>query len=239
MGPSMPKGPVAPDPPEVLALVTDGMLLVDPIVRQLRAELSMQVPQDEMISFGHEGLLRAARSFDRTRRVPFERWATVKIRGAMLEGMRRESLLPRRLYAQLRAILAANHTEEGLIEADASSPPSTAEAADARLTAYLTAMATSMALGSLATHDQEILDALEDGRGTPEDEAIREDLKARVRAAIAEQPDQERRMLERYYFEEKTLEDASGGLSRSWSSRLLAQAVAALARSLRRANVEP
>jgi RNA polymerase sigma factor for flagellar operon FliA len=80
------------------------------------------------------------------------------------------------------------------------------------------------------------LNAVEDERGTPEDEAIREELRARVRAAVAGRPEQERRMLEGYYFQGKTLEQASGGLSRSWSSRLLARATVGVAKALQRSG---
>ena len=52
-------------------------------------------------------------------------------------------------------------------------------------------------------------------------------LGARVREAIKTLPEKERRLLEMYYFEEKTLEDAGGamGLSKSWACRLHARAV--------------
>jgi DNA-directed RNA polymerase specialized sigma24 family protein len=99
-------------------------------------------------------------------------------------------------------------------------------------------MATSMALGILNVRDEEALEAIEDERGTVEEEAIREQMNARVRAAIAERPERERKMLEGYYFEGKSLEEASGGLSRSWSSRLLATATSGVALSLRRAGFE-
>jgi RNA polymerase sigma factor for flagellar operon FliA len=225
------------DSPEVLARVTAGMPLIGAIVRQLRTQLSLQMPEDELASFAHEGLLTAARSFDPSRGVPFERWVAVKARGAVLEWLRRQGVLSRALHARLRAIIASNDAEEGLIEEDAGGAKTTPEGADARLTAYLTVMATSLALGSLTVRDGDgVLSKLEDGSETVEEKTMREELRAHVREAIAERPPRERELLERYYFEDKTLEEASGGLSRSWSSRLLAQATAGVARSLRRAG---
>jgi len=230
----------APDSPEVLALVNAGLPLVEPVARELRVQLSPQISRDDLVSFAHEGLLLAARTFDPARGVRFERWARVKLRGAMLEGLRRQSELSRRLHARLRAVLAANDAEEGLLEGDGSAIPSTPEAADARLTDYLVTMATSLALGPLTIRDGDrFLDELEDGRESVEEQAIRAQLKSRVRAAIAERPPHERAMLERYYIEEMPLEEASGGMSRSWASRLLAKATRGVARSLRRAQFEP
>ena len=235
---SMTQGPPAADSPEVLTFVREGMALVEPILRHVGAELTLQQPMEDLVSFGNEGLLMAARTFDPTRKVPFEHWATVKIRSRVLEGVRRESVLSRRLYARLRAIIAANDAEEGLLEGDPSPPRLTPESADARLTAHLEVMATSMALGSLTLHDRAELEAIEDDRGTVEEQTIREELRARVRQAIAERPEQERMLLERYFFEGKTLEESSGGLARSWSSRLMAQAIAAVGRALRRMNID-
>jgi len=232
------QGPDAHDPPEVIALVAEGMPLVEPVVRQLQTQLAARVDAEDLVALGYQGVLVAARTFEKARHVPFDRWATLKIRGAILDGLRREGQMSRYFHARLRALAAANDAEEGLIDEDASSPPSTPEAADERLTSYLTAIATSMAMGSMMVHDDGLLEAIEDERGTLEDEAMREQLKSSVRAAIADRPTQEREMLERYYFEGRPLEEASGGLSRSWSSRLLAQATAGVARSLRRARFE-
>jgi RNA polymerase sigma factor for flagellar operon FliA len=238
MSTSMIQGAPEHDPPEVIALVAEAMPLVDPIVRQLRTLFAISVEQDDLVALGYQGALIAARTFDKVRYVPFDRWATVKIRGAIIDGLRREAQMSRRLHARLRGLAAANDAEEGLLDEGASSPPSSPEAADERLTDYLAAIATSMAAGTMMISDAEVLDAIEDERGTVEDETIREELKAYVRAAIAEQPAAEREILERYYFEGKPLDQASGGLSRSWSSRLLARGMSGVARSLKRANFE-
>src|SRR5690606_9100026 len=54
-----------------------------------------------------------------------------------------------------------------------------------------------------------------------------EQMRRRVRAAIERLPEKERRLLQGYYFENKTLEEAGAeiGQSKSWASRLHARAV--------------
>jgi RNA polymerase sigma factor for flagellar operon FliA len=62
----------------------------------------------------------------------------------------------------------------------------------------------------------------------PADERLElEQQKKRVRAAIAQLPEKERKLLEGYYFQAKTLEEAGAeiGQSKSWASRLHARAV--------------
>src|SRR5690606_31744792 len=57
----------------------------------------------------------------------------------------------------------------------------------------------------------------------PPDQRIEiEQMRVRVREAIAQLPDKERKLLEGYYFKGKTLEEAGAeiGQSKSWASRL-------------------
>ncbi len=62
----------------------------------------------------------------------------------------------------------------------------------------------------------------------PADERLElEQMKSRVRAAIEKLPEKERKLLQGYYFQAKTLEEAGAeiGQSKSWASRLHARAV--------------
>jgi RNA polymerase sigma factor for flagellar operon FliA len=231
--PSAFEPPASPDAHDVLARIELAFALIPAVVRQVKRDLALGMPDDELTSFGSEGALSAGRTFDPSHGVPFERWAALKIRGKVLDGLRTHAPLPRRSYQQLRALLAEHHTAEGIIEEDSVSSSESADAADLRLSSRLATLATAMALGTLFASDPEILDGIEDRGVTAEDEIIREELKARVRAAVAVRPERERDILERYYFQDMTLAEASRGLSRSWSSRLLARATEGVGKTLR------
>jgi RNA polymerase sigma factor for flagellar operon FliA len=231
--------------------VTAEMPLVGIIAGQLRRQLGPGVEYDELVSLGREGLLSAARSFDPDRAVPFRRWANIRVRGAMIDGVRSQATLPRRLYVRLRAFESGDRFAEALHEEDAASlgslgaqpqtPELTAEKADERLGVYLSGIATAMAMGLVSGKD----DAAEmdapagDPAASAETLLARQELLAHARAAIAELPATERRLLERHYFDDVTFEDAARelGLSKSWASRLHARAIEAVTRSLRRAKV--
>jgi RNA polymerase sigma factor for flagellar operon FliA len=225
------------DPPEVRARITEALTFVPMVIQQLRKVRFSRDRRDDLVSFGNEGALSAARTYDASQGVPFKRWATIRIRGALVDGLRAHGELSRRLHEQLRALEAANWADEGMALGEGGSTPASAAAADARLTDRLAAMATAYAAGMLTTRDEDVLEAVHDGRGTPEEEVARAELEAAVRAAIAERPEDERLLLERYYFEEQSMSEASGGLSRSWACRLHAQAIDGLAKTLRRARV--
>jgi RNA polymerase sigma factor FliA len=219
--------------PEVTARIGAALALVPAIVRQMTALLFVRVARkDDLVSYANEGALTAGRSYDATYGVPFNRWAALKIRGAIIDGLRGDSILSRRMHARLRAIGAALLTHEGAVWTEGEPAPASGEAADVCITDRLAAMATAYAAGTLLARDEQTLQSLEDPRGTPEEELARRQLKNAVCAAIAERPEAERSLLERYYFEGATMAEASGGRSRSWASRLHARAIGGVAKSL-------
>jgi RNA polymerase sigma factor for flagellar operon FliA len=234
------KGPsaasTAPDGPEVLERFHAQQDLVDLNARQVARRLAgAPVTLDDLRSFGREGLLQAARTFDESHGVPFRRWANLRIRGAMIDGVRQWGNLPRRIYRELRAIAAADRVQETYDEEDAAKPAATPEAADARVSSYLAGIATALALGSVASgQDGPEATSPDD---TPEELAMTAELVARVKGALPLLPSAERTLIERHYFADETLDQAAAslGLSKSWGSRLHARAIEALARHLRRA----
>ncbi len=211
--------------------------LVDINARQLARRIgSCAITLDDLRSFGQEGLLRAARSFDASRGVPFRRWANLRIRGAMIDGVRQWGALPRRVFHELRAIAAADRMQGAYDEEETAHATTTPAAADSRLTTYLAGLATAMSLGGAGSAAAEPAD---DG-ATPEERAIHADLIELIKQIVSGLPDAERTLVERHYFGDETLDQAaqSLGLSKSWGSRLHARAIDAIARELKKGGVE-
>jgi RNA polymerase sigma factor FliA len=225
----------AGDSPQTLARFHAELDLVDLVARQMARRIATTVTLDDLRSFGREGLLQAARTFDESRGVPFRRWANLRIRGAMIDGVRQWGELPRRVYRELRALEAGDRMLEAYDEQDAAAPATTAQEADDRLTAYLAGISTAIAVGTMAAAPRDSVDA--EGRSvTPEDLVESAEMAARLRAIVAELSDRERTLIERHYFGDETLDAASAslGLSKSWGSRLHARAIESIARELRK-----
>ena len=235
------RAPVVPqtrDTPETLARFSAELSLVEVCARQIARRIGAVVTLDDLRSFGREGLLAAARTFDASRGVPFRRWANMRIRGAMIDGVRKWGELPRRVYRELRALEAGDRVLEVYDEEDAANPALTPEAADARLNAYLAGMATAIALGTMVAVGES-----SDGEGgdaTPEDLVGRAELGMRLREIVKKLPDRERTIIERHYFGEETLDAAAAalGLSKSWGSRLHARAIEIIGRELRQSSAK-
>ncbi len=228
----------AADSPEVVARVMGELSLVDAIARQLRRELGGKVMLDDLVSFGREGLLQAARTFDPAVGVPFRRWASYRVRGAMLDGVRSLSMLPRSVYERLRAIEGAHHTSEGAAEEGSAQPGTTAEEADARLGTYLAGIATAVAMGLLATPAAGTVGEAVDQRPSADEALARAQTVAAVKEAVLTLPEQERHLIQRHYFEDVRLDDAASelGLSKSWGSRLHTRAIESITRHMKRAR---
>jgi RNA polymerase sigma factor for flagellar operon FliA len=224
----------AADSPEVRARVEEGLSLVDIIARQMVRQLPGSVELDELISLGREGLLSAAQTFDPSLGVPFRRWANIRVRGAILDGVRATARLPRRLHKRLQAFEAGDRVAEAMHEEDAALPPADPERADERLGVYLSGIATGMAMGLIGAHEE--AEEPDDKGASPEELLARRQLFAQIRELMTKLPDAERQLLERHYFGGTNFDEVAKdlGLSKSWASRLHARGIEAITRGLRR-----
>jgi RNA polymerase sigma factor FliA len=74
--------------------LTDGLTLVRQIAKQLLRCLPQHIELDELIALGNLGLVEARQRFV-PRGVPFGAFAARRIRGAMLDGLRKSDVLTR------------------------------------------------------------------------------------------------------------------------------------------------
>jgi RNA polymerase sigma factor for flagellar operon FliA len=224
----------------VLARVKGELALVEIIARQLYRTTGKRVPLDDLLSYGREGLLIAARIFEPNRGVPFRRWANLRVRGAMIDGIRKNTELPRRVYRNLMAMIAADEVQEVLTEEDAASHALNKQDAEKKLEGYLVGIATAMAVGMLSSRNADDLAKIRDTEDSPEEQAARAQVKAKLHAQIETLPEKEKEILVRHYIDDMTLENAASamGLSKSWGSRLHARAVQMLGERLAIAPLE-
>lgn len=89
-------------PPEID--VQKHLPLVKKLAGMLMARLPASVEMDDLVQVGIIGLIDAARQFDPLQGVQFETFASQRIRGAMLDELRREDWLPRQARRQARQI---------------------------------------------------------------------------------------------------------------------------------------
>lgn len=88
-------------------LVHRHSAMVKRIAWHLKARLPASVEIGDLIQAGMIGLLEAARNYVQARNSSFEAYANLRIRGAMLDEMRRTDWTPRSVYRRLREVMDA------------------------------------------------------------------------------------------------------------------------------------
>jgi len=222
-------------------LVEQHLHLVHSLAAKLKRRLGKTMEPGDLVGYGTQGLIEAAKKFDPKHGVAFGTFAYYRIRGAMFDGMRTMAWYSRADYARFRAeerenqYLASAADQDGAVQAAGAS----GEPADkGRLLEEISETLDSVAAIHITSmHAAE--DIPDDNFESAEHLAESAEERARVREALATLPQKERRLLELYYFADMNLDSAGAklGLSKSWASRLHARAVRLLREALAETDV--
>ena len=201
--------------------------LVERVVRRLQRELDLSCDLDDLRAWGQQGLWEAKGRFDANRGVRFSTFAYYRVRGAVIDGVRKQGWLKRRAYAKLKAFEAADALGEQLSESEAQSPSASATARAAQIGDVLGKISAAYMLSAVGQGAEDVPDTPEELLGEAEARGV-------VKRGLFALPERERVLLEAIYFEGVTIEEAGGrlGLSKSWASRMHAKALERLRKNL-------
>jgi len=204
--------------------------LVRRIAHHLMARLPSSVSVEDLIQSGMIGLLEASASYDPARGASFETFAGIRIRGAMIDEVRRGDWSPRSVHRNARRVAESMRKVELRSGGDAS------DAAVARelgvgIEEYHAMLQDT--LGSRLFSLDELMDEEHGERASfgsaahdPAALATRERLAGAIGAEIARLPERERLVLSLYYDDELNLKEIGLVLevSESRVSQILSQA---------------
>ena len=187
------------------------------IVKHTRAQLGLECDVEDLVAFAFEGLLDARRRFDASRGVQFKSFAYYRVRGALVDGVRRMAYLPRRAYARLKAAEAADLDGEPAAEAQHGAAAPDAEHALRALDGALGRIAAAYTVAASA----------EQGEDDPEHALLARERRDRVQRALATLPEQEQFLIRGHYIDGRNFDELAAelGLSKSWASRLHTRAL--------------
>jgi RNA polymerase sigma factor for flagellar operon FliA len=214
--------------------------LVKRIALHMIARLPASVQLDDLIQAGMIGLLEAAQKFDGSKGASFETYAGIRIRGAIVDEMRRGDWVPRSVHRNTRRITEAMN----YLEARLGREPTDAEIAaemDISLSEYH-AMANDSVSGRLFSldetlHEEEInttqISVSEMLQG-PAEVTQRKELQKALAEAIDDLPEREKLVLSLYYEEEMNLKEIGLvlGVSESRVCQIHSQAALKLKKKL-------
>jgi RNA polymerase sigma factor for flagellar operon FliA len=205
----------------------------------IAAEVMMKLPPDlerkDVQGWAELGLVEAAHSFDPSRRVQFTTFAYYRIKGAIYDGLRKMGWYPKGRYRQMRFEMNAN---EQLRDASSELRQSTSPEAQLQELKSLTSNLMSCYMLSLESLPQE---PVCENQISAEEAVIRSQQRSRLRQALTQLPEMNRRVLEYCYFHELTLEQIGQklGLSRSWVCRIHAKSLEMVRKQLTGAPLPP
>ncbi|NLI89189.1 MAG: FliA/WhiG family RNA polymerase sigma factor [Epulopiscium sp.] len=211
-----------------------------PLVKYIAGRLNMylgeNVEYDDLISYGVFGLIDAIDKFDPDREVKFETYASLRIRGSIIDHIRKMDWVPRSLrkqekdlreaYTELENTLGRPATDEEMINHLGISPEEFHKISKDANIASLTSLEYHMEQGRNA----EISDTNPNQLGSPEAHMEELETERMLAAAIGQLTDRERKIITLYYYEELTLKEISAimGVSESRISQIHTKAISRL-----------
>ncbi|WP_047984860.1 FliA/WhiG family RNA polymerase sigma factor [Ornithinibacillus californiensis] len=102
-------------------LIQQYMHLVNYHVERTMSHLPSSVIKDDLKSLGLYGLYDALKKFDLDRDLKFDTYASFRIRGAIIDGLRKEDWLPRSIREKTKKIEQMTHKLEQLYQREPSS----------------------------------------------------------------------------------------------------------------------
>lgn len=220
--------------------VAAGLPFVESLARRMASTMPHSIELGDLVQDGVLGLIDAVHRFDEGRGIKFETFAERRVRGAMIDALRRDAW-PRGVRRVRRELEAAREQ----LRRELGYEPSLADLAarvgsdEARLGRTIVRINTIESTSPLASGENldgaSLPPALVPSEPPAPDKAFEEkEVRDRVRRAIAALPWRERKVICLYYYGEVTMKQigAEIGVNESRVSQLHARAVQRLRKAL-------
>jgi RNA polymerase sigma factor for flagellar operon FliA len=226
--------------PKANPRVEAGIPFVEALARRMAATMPHSIDLSDLVQDGVIGLIDAAHRFDDSRGIKFETFAERRIRGAMIDALRKDAW-PRGVRRVRRELEAAREK----LRKSLGHEPSLADLAQeigsdekrlGKTIVRINTIESTSPFSSAENVDESQLPAVmvpaEPER--PDRQYERDEVKGRVRNAIATLPVREQRVIALYYYNEVTMKDigAELGVNESRVSQLHARAIKRLREAL-------
>lgn len=198
------------------------------LASRVRGELDLTCDLDDLVGFGFAGLVEAKQRFDPTRGVQFNTFAYYRVRGSILDGVRKMAYMPAHAHRLRKAAEAMDAALEELGESRAGAKAGGEAAPDMAATVaaiddVLGKMCASYIIAAVGQDETEKQQSPEAAFSAAED-------RARLKEALTTLPEREAAVIRGLYFENRLLDDigADLGVSKSWASRIHTRALGLL-----------
>jgi len=211
-------------------LVRTHTLLIKRIAYHLLGRLPRSIQLDDLMQAGMVGLLEAAMRYDDSKGASFETYAGIRIRGHMLDEVRRNDWVPRSVYRNARMVAEAVRQVENKLNRDAKDGDVAGELG-VSLEEYHHILNDATGAHLYGFDDLGVTDDVLKNEGAaalpePQARVMKDDFKKQLTEIIDGLPEKERLVLSLYYEHELNLKEIGDllGVSESRVSQLHGQA---------------
>jgi RNA polymerase sigma factor for flagellar operon FliA len=209
---------------------------VESMARRMAASMPHSIDVSDLVQDGVLGLIDASHRFDADRGIKFETFAERRVRGSMIDALRRDAWPRgvRRIRRELEAAREQLRRELGgePTMADLAARVGSDEARLERTIVRINTIESTSPLASADSFDSATMPAVLVPSEPMAPDRLYEQLEVRdrVRAGLAKLPPRERRILDLYYFREATMKQIGDaiGVNESRVSQLHARAISRL-----------
>src|SRR5207344_105385 len=220
--------------------IVAGLPFVEALARRMAATMPNSIDLGDLVQDGVIGLIDAAHRFDEDRGIKFETFAERRVRGAMIDALRRDAWPRgvRRVRRELEAAREELRRELGAepTMADLARRVGTDEARLERTIVRISTIESTSPLANFDSLDTSTLPAVLVPSEPPSPDRLYEqtETRDRVREAMATLPARERKIVALYYFGEATMKQIGDaiGVNESRVSQLHARAIQRLRKIL-------
>ncbi len=207
-------------------LIVRNMRIVKYIAGRMAIHVPSTVEMDDLVGWGVMGLIDAVQKFDPKQNVKFTTYASIRVRGSIIDQIRSLDWAPRSLRSMARKVGAAREKlrhergQEPSTEQIGEMLGTTAEHVERTMAQLQTAQVLSLDdyLPSDDTSEGRKIDVVVDRKAiSPEQVAVNSERQDRLVDAILQLPDQQQKVLNLYYYEELTLKEIGAVLEVSES----------------------
>lgn len=207
--------------------------LVKKIAHHLLARLPHHIQLDDLIQAGMIGLIEASRNFDATKGAAFTTYAGIRIRGAILDEVRKDDWAPRSVHKNMKKFAIAIRRIEHETGRDAKDAE-IAKVLGISLNEYHEILQDMNGVKIFAFEDlglnDDFVNTHQSSTPNPLERIQNEDFKHKLAQEVAGLPDKEKLVLALYYDEELNLREIGEvlGVSESRISQIHSQAMVRL-----------
>lgn len=218
-------------------IITEYSCLVNIVASKLQVYFDGNTEYEDMVSYGIFGLIDAIYKYNKDMDTKFETYASLRIRGSILDHIRKLDWVPRSIREKQGKV---NRAKKSLISSGIHHPTNQEIADELGITEDEYCSWEVSFIPTMIDHIDESIDGDNEDNGTkgefleqytfvlPEDQVLQDELKEKLYQSIQLLSDREQQIVKMYYFENLTMKEIGNimGVTESRASQLHKRSIA-------------